>query len=67
LIEVKNVSKKYGEFYAVRNINFNIKDGEIVGFLGRNGARKNNNYEHAYRFYRAYKWSNYCKPVMMLM
>jgi ABC-2 type transport system ATP-binding protein len=40
LIEVKNVSKKYGDFYAVRNINFNIKDGEIVGFLGRNGAGK---------------------------
>ncbi len=40
MIEVKNVSKKYGNFYAVRNINFNIKDGEIVGFLGRNGAGK---------------------------
>lgn len=40
MIEVKNVSKKYGDFYAVRNINFNIKDGEIVGFLGRNGAGK---------------------------
>jgi ABC-2 type transport system ATP-binding protein len=40
LIEVKNVTKKYGDFYAVRNINFEIKDGEIVGFLGRNGAGK---------------------------
>ena len=40
MIEVKNVSKRYGDFYAVRNINFNIKDGEIVGFLGRNGAGK---------------------------
>lgn len=40
MIEVKNVSKKYGDFYAVRNINFNVKDGEIVGFLGRNGAGK---------------------------
>ncbi|MCI8308731.1 MAG: ABC transporter ATP-binding protein [Clostridia bacterium] len=40
MIEVKNVSKKYGDFYAIRNINFNIKDGEIVGFLGRNGAGK---------------------------
>lgn len=40
MIEVKNVSKKYGDFYAVRNINFDIKDGEIVGFLGRNGAGK---------------------------
>ena len=40
MIEVKNVSKKYGKFYAVRDINFSIKDGEIVGFLGRNGAGK---------------------------
>ncbi len=40
MIEVKNVTKKYGNFYAVRNVNFQIKDGEIVGFLGRNGAGK---------------------------
>jgi len=40
LIEVKNVTKKYGSFFAVRNINFEIKEGEIVGFLGRNGAGK---------------------------
>lgn len=40
MIEVKNVTKKYGNFYAVRNINFTIEDGEIIGFLGRNGAGK---------------------------
>jgi len=40
LIEVKNVTKKYGDFYAVRNLNFEVKEGEIVGFLGRNGAGK---------------------------
>ncbi len=40
MIEVKNVTKKYGNFYAVRNINFEVKEGEIVGFLGRNGAGK---------------------------
>lgn len=40
LIEVKNVTKQYGDFYAVRNINFEVKEGQIVGFLGRNGAGK---------------------------
>lgn len=40
MIKVKNLTKKYGNFYAVRNVNFEIKEGEIVGFLGRNGAGK---------------------------
>ena len=40
MIEVKNVTKKYGSFVAVDDINFSINDGEIVGFLGPNGAGK---------------------------
>ena len=40
MIEVKNITKKYGKFTAVDNISFNIKDGEVVGFLGPNGAGK---------------------------
>ena len=40
MIEVKNVTKNYGDYYAVRNISFEVNDGEIVGFLGRNGAGK---------------------------
>ena len=40
MIEVKNVTKKYGNFVAVDDINFTINDGEIVGFLGPNGAGK---------------------------
>ncbi|MCI8352714.1 MAG: ABC transporter ATP-binding protein [Clostridia bacterium] len=40
MIEVKNVTKKYGNFAAVDNISFNIKKGEIVGLLGPNGAGK---------------------------
>lgn len=40
MIEVKNVTKKYGKFTAVENISFTVKDGEVVGFLGPNGAGK---------------------------
>ena len=40
VIEVKNVTKKYGNFVAVDNISFTVKDGEVVGFLGPNGAGK---------------------------
>lgn len=40
MIEVKNITKKYGNFTAVDNISFTVKDGEIVGFLGPNGAGK---------------------------
>ncbi len=40
MIEIKNVTKRYGEKVAVDDISFNINDGEILGFLGRNGAGK---------------------------
>ena len=40
MIEVKNVTKKYGNMTAVDNISFDVKDGEVVGFLGPNGAGK---------------------------
>ncbi len=39
-IEVKNLSKVYGEQKALNNVSFNIITGEIVGFLGPNGAGK---------------------------
>ena len=40
MIEVKNVTKKYGKFIAVDNISFTINEGEIIGLLGPNGAGK---------------------------
>jgi len=39
-IEVKNLTKKFGSFISVDNISFNVKQSEIFGFLGANGAGK---------------------------
>ncbi len=39
-IEVNNLTKKFGSFTAVDNVNFTVKQGEIFGFLGANGAGK---------------------------
>lgn len=39
-IEVNNLTKKFGSFTAVDNVSFNVKQGEIFGFLGANGAGK---------------------------
>lgn len=40
MIEVKNISKKFGNIIAVDKLSFLVKSGQIVGFLGPNGAGK---------------------------
>jgi len=40
VIEVKGISRRYGDFLAVDDVSFEVAKGEVVGFLGPNGAGK---------------------------
>lgn len=40
MISVKNLTKYYGDYPAVRDISFEVSKGQVVGFLGPNGAGK---------------------------
>ncbi len=40
MIELKNLTKKYGDFEAVNDLSLNIDKGEVFGFIGPNGAGK---------------------------
>jgi ABC-2 type transport system ATP-binding protein len=40
VIEVKDLKRRFGDFYAVRGVTFSVKRGEVFGLLGANGAGK---------------------------
>ena len=40
MLEIKDINKRYGNFYALRNLNLTVEDGELFGFVGANGAGK---------------------------
>jgi ABC-2 type transport system ATP-binding protein len=40
MIEVRNLTKRYGDLTAIRDVTFSVANGEILGFLGPNGAGK---------------------------
>jgi ABC-2 type transport system ATP-binding protein len=40
MVEIQNLTKRYGQIKAVNNLNFTVEKGEVLGFLGPNGAGK---------------------------
>lgn len=40
MIQIENLTRRFGEFTAVDNLSFQVKPGEVLGFLGSNGAGK---------------------------
>jgi ABC-2 type transport system ATP-binding protein len=40
MIEIKGLTKKYGSFYALNDLNLTLNEGTVFGFVGANGAGK---------------------------
>lgn len=55
IIEVQNLTKSYGNNRGIFNLNFDIQQGEVVGFLGSNGAGKTTTIRHLMGFIRPQK------------
>ena len=40
MLEIKGLTRQFGQFIAVNNVSFSVESGEVLGFLGPNGAGK---------------------------
>lgn len=53
ILKIENLTKKFGKFTALKNINLDIKKGEVLGFIGPNGAGKTTTIRTILGIYRA--------------
>ena len=45
ILKCENLHKNFGKKEILKNVSFKVNSGDILGFIGPNGARKNNNYK----------------------
>lgn len=50
MLEVSNITKKFGEVTAVDNLSFNVNKGEVLGIVGQNGAGKSTTFKMIMNF-----------------
>lgn len=51
MLKITNLTKTYGDKRAVDNLSLHIQPGEIYGFIGHNGAGKNDNNKGVLRYF----------------
>ena len=54
ILKCENLCKTFGKRNILKNVSLEVKQGDILGFIGPNGARKNDNDKVDFRFTRNY-------------
>ena len=64
MLQIKNLTKRYGDKLAVDNLSLHIMPGEIYGFIGHNGAQQNFN-EQKQAYFKKIKDMHLNNPLMI--
>lgn len=54
ILKCENLNKKFGKKQILKDVSFDIFKGDILGFIGPNGARKNHNHKINFRITEYY-------------